>query len=1210
MKRNYFVLQIIFLFLGYNLVNASKLQPEAATIWDAYFPDGGHRANSDRLFPVIPTIGYNSEASSQSFYFDTDVDLYKDGIATLHARGMKYYMFLELYWLEVGVDTLLATDPLITDPDFGAVVNLDGSVNNTQRSINRPAYRDFFIRCIKRGIDAGSDGIQIDMAGEMFIQSFDPDDEAAFVSYLKANHPSSVWTSQGIGNIDTLHYRNWLFNVKGFGSFPETFDLGAGDPPLAKYWLLFKIDQIQKSWKIISDSAKNYAQTKYNREFTIIGNNAYFGRLSQHGIATMGDVCGEYFEYTNRYPLKGTTTTLHKSLQAFGKRNLVWSVPWNDGECNCKNWEFDLHMMAESFASGGLAQFGGEKEERDKYAQYFNLVQTQRELLNSVSPKGEVGVILAMPTTVCAWGIMDPHYGAQLLMQDLGRSYEVVIGGTNLGWADTLKLSHLTKFEVVVLHEAISLTNNQITVLLDYVNQGGKLIVFGTGFAPGFTGAQDENGVNRNNSTWEALVTGSSRVSNYGSGKLALIREDGDAPDGFCRMYYRNVNSGDTAKETIAGNIINTVRTVINSLLAEENIRIDLPEKVTIFRSEDSNTNTMLYHLVSRDVDLTTRLHKTLLNKTVTFDLMSALSLSDSVHITIYNPENPEGIDLGNAVVSAGKVTVTIPSLFIWDMIKINAKESNKNAVVSGLRITNAQKIYKLSYNQKPEFAWTDVSNNQDEYQLQIWDNALFYGSPVYDSNWINSADTSYVYTQNNLLESLTYIARVRIKNASGDISDYSTTSFHINKRPTVPDHFYGISAVIETSANPAFWWSEAQDMEGDSLKYFWQLYTDNVYNNFTDSLALDSLYTSGYSVHIPGGNDGVNDTLKTAIPVDNYGFWWKVYAYDGIDASLPSRWARFTWDHIDDAPKAFDLINPANDANVKTNGVMVSFSWQNNGDTDPNSNGLNNFDLLLSESIDFSSGVQTFSCNPPRNFNPMPISGHKIIYWKVKANDKTGNSIWSNQTRRLFIDDGTNTAPSVPTLLSPAIGANADEDTNLKWQLSTDTQSDSIFYTLQIATNATFTSPIITQNDIIDNSAPDASISISGLLNKELLTPGITYYWRVRALDRYLNGTSAWSSPRNFVYATTVKVEEITNTYSYLIYPNPVKDLSSLVVPVNLIQKGDVFIFNSQSKLVLKIPIKSDKITIERKAFKTGVYFYEIVSDKGVVANGKFIVE
>ncbi|MDD5570640.1 MAG: T9SS type A sorting domain-containing protein, partial [Bacteroidales bacterium] len=1154
----------------------------------------------------------NLETTSQSFYFDTDVAIFAPGIADLHARGIKYHMFLELYWLEVGVDTLMETDPLITDRHFGVVYKLDGTKDTTQRSINRPSYRDFFIRCIKRGIDAGADGIQIDMAGEQFVKSFDPDDVAAFVTYMKANYPSSVWTSQGVGNIDTLDYREWIHDIKGFTTFPETFDIGGGDPPLAIYWILFKFHQIQDSWKIISDSAKNYAQSKYGRDFTITGNNAYFGNFGQHGILTMGDVCGEYFGFNQNYPLREATTFIHKAVQGYGKRHLIWSVPWNDAGCNCKNYEFDLHMVAESFACGGLAQFAGEAIEHDEYAKYFYMIQRQRDLFDKMNPYGEVGVILAMPSTVCAWGTADPHFGAQALMQDIGRSFNVEIGGSNMGWPDSLKLSQLTKYKMVVLHEAIRLTNNQVSVLLSYANQGGKLLVFGTGFSPGWSGALDEWGNTRTNNTWKNLVYGSTKISNYGSGKVIYIKEDTDAPDGYCKTYYRYNNTNDASKQTIANNIRKKVRRYVDSVLTKETIRFTLPQRVMFFRSQDTVTKTMLYHLVNGDVDTTTRLHPTLTNKIVKFDLMDQLSAKDSVAVTMFNPDNPEGILLGNLKVDSGRVAVTVPELFIWDMFKITEKSGPAAIAVKNLNVTNAVATYRLKSNAKPNFTWHIESGTQQKYQLQIWNNSLFYGTPTFESGWVASTDTFFNYTNTNLTVGMSYISRVRIKNSSNDTSDWTMKTFHINQNPPAPTHLYGISAVIETRANVPFWWTEAVDPEGDSLKYFWQLCTDSVYNNFSDSTNLDFLYSSPYSWHRPElGQDGVFDTLKATINVDNFGFWWKVFSFDGLDTSLRSRWARFTWDHINDPPKIFNLLNPPNASNIRTTGQLVSFNWENNGDMDPNTPGLKPFDLLISESSDFLTGVQTFNCNPARNFNPFPIQAHKIVYWKVKAYDQTDQTRWSNQIWKLYIDNNINTAPTKPVLVNPCNGCSADTSTFLNWQFSTDAQSDSILYRLEVDSMPGITGPFMVVDNIFDITVPNVEKKLKSQPNFNLMKNGRTYYWRVRANDMYNNGISQWSNVWNFIFNLSTNISEQQNNNLSIVYPNPVGNIS--VLDLSKINKTGLtlIIYNSLGQEVVKTnSFKNNKFYIVNKNYSSGIYTYNIYCKDGYVGNGKFVVK
>ncbi len=1190
-----------------------QLSPVAATIWDAYFPDGAHRATSDRLFPVIPTIGYNTNATSQSFYFDTDVALYAPGIAELHTRGIKYYMFLEFTVLEVSIDSLMAHDPLIPSKDFGACVGLDSSYGGL--SFNRPDYRNFVIRCVKRGIDAGADGIQFDMAGSQFEASFDPDDVVAFREYMKENYDPSVWEAEGVGDIDTLDYRHWLYNDLGYSEFPVTFDESPTDPPLKKEWILFKLHQIQESWQIFSDSMKGYAMSQYGREFTIIGNNGALGLFGQHGLRTMGDVCGEYFGYSDDYPRRGFTYPNHKLSHAIGKRHLIWSLPWNDGDegegCNCQNVEFDLHMMAESFASGGLSEFAGEAVERDDHAKYFYMVQRQRDLFNAMNPYGEVGVILAMPTTALAWGMIDQCQGAQRLMQDIGRSYEVVIAGTDLGWPDELALEQLTKYKVVVLHEAIKLTDNQVDVFLNYTNQGGKLLVFGTGLCPGITGGLDELGNTRTNPTWESFVTGSTRISDYGSGKIIFIKEEDDAPDGYCKTYWRYRGTNETDKETIAANILSTVRTFVDSLLEEENVRVTIPENVQIFRSQDTITKTMLYHLVNADVDSLTRLHKTVTNKIVQIALMDQLADDDSVAVTTYNPDDPEGTFLGNFKVEDGRAQITVSELFIWRMYKIEEKKSASPIRISNLRTTNAFYTYRLKSHTSPHFAWHIETGVQQQYQFQIWDNATFYGSPVYESGWIASSDTVFNYPDTNLEDGKTYIAMVRIKNASDDTSGWTETSFHVNYPPYAPNHLYGISAAIEPSANPVFWWAEARDYEGDSVKYFWQLYTDSIYDNFSDSTNLYFIHSSPYSYHVPALGDGVFDTLQPNIEVDNFGFWWKVFSCDGLDTSARSRWARFTWDHIDNPPKAFGLISPANNASITGAPMNYTFNWENNGDMDPNKT-LKSWDLIISEKSNFSPSVSYNTNTIPKTVNPFPISGHKIIYWKVKAIDQSDNERYSNETRKAYIDNGTtNTAPTKPVLTEPCNGCSADSSTYLRWQLSTDPQGDTVYYRLEIDSATGFTSAFITMDDICDMSGPYVDIKLNTLQNYNLLKQGKTYYWRVRANDRYANGTTLYSDVFSFVFDPTVGIDNISDNNLIAVYPNPVSSIS--ILDLTEIDETDltVTVYNSTGQSVMKTSeLKNKQLIIDKKQYSCGTYSYEVYSKYKIIGKGRFVVE
>lgn len=100
---------------------------------------------------------------------------------------------------------------------------------------------------------------------------------------------------------------------------------------------------------------------------------------------------------------------------------------------------------------------------------------------------------------------------------------------------------------------------------------------------------------------------------------------------------------------------------------------------------------------------------------------------------------------------------------------------------------------------------------------------------------------------------------------------------------------------------------------------------------------------------------------------------------------------------------------------------------------------------------------------------------------------------------------DPVNTAPSVPTLVSPSNGQFCISNTlDFQWNAATDSEGDAVSYQLEIAADNQFTQIAATRNNI------------SGLLKKVALEKGKTYYWRVKAIDSN-NLSSEYSTISSF---------------------------------------------------------------------------------------------
>ncbi|NOZ73996.1 MAG: T9SS type A sorting domain-containing protein [FCB group bacterium] len=1171
----------------------SQLTPKASTIIDAYMPFGAHNMNSFALFPVIPNQGYTQEAPSASFHLSGDVDLYSPGIAALTATGMEYYMFFQWADLETtsGAE-VVADDPDIDDPLFGVQILLDGTPNQVStdkylRSMNRVAWRNFFLKSVKRGIEAGADGVILDGAASLHFDSFDPEDLAAFLTYMLTRYDTTTLNDAG-WNFQTTDYRVWIHDELGYTDFPQSLDIQSDAPPFAREWLDFKLERNRQTWEIIQDSINAFGNAA-GRVITLYGNCAYLGEWNQSSIYHMlnlvgrdlpyykGQLASEYFHFGDRYPLTGSITGLVKNAGSLGVRNVIWSSPNPEGT-NQQAFEQQQYLTAEAFAAGGLAEFGAGPGDLDVYLPAFYMIQTQRDLLDAVRPHAQAAVILPMASGIREY-FLPREFGAQMLLQEIGLTYNVVSAGNNIDWPDEFTLDQIDGYPLLVLPEAPYLTQNQINVLLTYISGGGNLITFGFSNYPGYAGGLDENNQPLSNPDWETLVQGSTGIRNYGSGHVYLLSLQSGAVGTNLDHYWNRRNSTDPGEVAVADAIRNSVANALPALgIIPEIRRRNMDRKIMVFRHDTPTEDAMLIHFVSGNVDAGTLLHTTEENLTVNLSLPVNLT-GDSASVTFYSPENPTGSEMINVPIMGDSISLTVPALFIWDMAYVQEQVSPPLVAVDHLTVTNATDGYRLKSDQIPEFAWNPASGSQASYQLQIWANALYVGDPLYDTGQMMDGTSMFQPQDWQPETGRTYMARVRIGDNAGNQSAWTVTGFHSNLPPEAPsqpsiydriiDAYYsGIFAGAIVDTFPIFKFAPANDGEVDSLRYLVEIWTDSLTDNITDSTNLYFLYAqmSDEIYPIVGIGDFVFDTLTTELDIDNYGIWWRVRSFDGLDTSDASTWGRFTWDHRNDPPNPFDLVSPVDQ---ELTGLNVTFRWNFEGDSDPSSQWLSNADLYLAEDEDFTVNPEILenvglevNQNPHIDY-PGNLPNHKQLFWKILIHDQNGGSRFSNQVWSIFADDGSNGAPGYPDIIpGPTLMSLNDA---LEWNSPTDPENDVLYYELQIAESADFSTILITRDEITGgerimqrpklktvshsisarkgvpraNENPGNTVpgifhrrTLSGIVSPgnavdrrnvvsfflsnlgddtALLSHGTTYYWRVRAYDHF-GGDSGFS--------------------------------------------------------------------------------------------------
>jgi hypothetical protein len=376
--------------------------------------------------------------------------------------------------------------------------------------------------------------------------------------------------------------------------------------------------------------------------------------------------------------------------------------------------------------------------------------------------------------------------------------------------------------------------------------------------------------------------------------------------------------------------------------------------------------------------------------------------------------------------------------------------------------------------NTTPTLDWTDVSDPSGViYRLQVANSSGFTYLLVDRTNLTVSQFTT------GTLSPGTYYWRAKAVDGAGNDSGWTATwSFTIDTTaPGVPTLLLPANGAKTNNNTPAFSWSVVTDPSG--VSYIIQI--DNNSDFSSPEVNVSGLTSSAY-------------TTGAALADGTY--YWRVRVVDGAGNS--SAWSAVRSLIVDvTVPSVPTLLSPADGA--KTNDATPTLDWSDV--TDPS--GVT-YSLQVANDSDFTSLKVNASGVGPSTWTTATLA-QVTYYWRVRAVDGTGDaSDWS--TPWSFTVDTT--APGVPTLVSPAAGAKTNNTTpTLDWSDLTDPSG--VTYSLQVATNSSFTTPVV---------------NVSGITVSQYTTPALSagiYYWHVKTVDGAGNA-SAWTTGRSFTIDTT----------------------------------------------------------------------------------------
>ncbi len=999
--------------------NAS-LFPNATWLQDVHWTGTVYAGiSAPVMVDVQAHAGYHGELT---FYLKEDEEKARSYIDEIHANGRKYWANIDASGLEgVNAKDIVNDGQGISDTLFGAFVTLEGLVSSVKKSINRPAWRNYLISCIKRSIAAGANGSQHDGAWPPF-DSFDDDDVEAFEQYVISN---------GINTYD------WDYNTETFreyllrkGKTDENVLDTDNDPievqELVDDWKSFKAVQSLESWQIVQDSCQAFAQS-LGKEYTLAVNAASaFG--TRNGLVYLaGDYyIGEFFGWGNYYPLTGSVTARVKMAEAFGKRFICWSSPTlediDDGDPNT-GYGADIESQAEMilasqlYATGGLPQL---KYPSDLSYPVFYLAQTNSDLLNSVSPFGETAVIMSQ-----AQMIQDTRgtEGLIVVLQDINRSLEVKWLKSNLlNLTDDFELSDIQDYKVVFLPEVFYLTDNQKNILLDYMNGGGTVV--GVRGNAEYCGQYDENGNENTVADWTTIANQSNSGSfDYGQGRYINIAHNINEPNGYPPPSYGFAYLQDKADPDLnylAVAIRDTIQKWMDeAITSHEVFSTPLPPYVRFFRYQDSTAHNYLYQVLADSVNLATRQPIPITSFTVEL-AVSPFSYNRLFNATWYSIDNPEGTEIGTELAvnqSAGRVSITVPAFSRWGFVRLDGSDVETNPLrIGNLAIDGTRQFQRLKSRSVVTGTWEVLSGNPDLFEVEVWTNIRNIGNPVFSNDvsgtiaqtsgisdkefndkylsgatrvmsaQISAANSEYTIPAGALHDSIVYLYRVHaIQNS--DTSNWIQRLFYRNAPPGAPHESQIFTASQnlwyytdngysppDSSYHPVIAFNKAKnygsDYELDSLLFGFNVYTDSLTGKKGDTLATLHLIGSQFkhklawneSMHDARGD--IQDTLSFSLePYENFGIYFHAIATDMIDSSKFSPWFGFYLDNHNDPPNPFHLIEPADYSALEQE---VPFKWHNNGDPDPldkENYTISRVEVLFDSIPSFNSpGLRTYS--------------------------------------------------------------------------------------------------------------------------------------------------------------------------------------------------------------------------------------------------------
>lgn len=557
----------------------------------------------------------------------------------------------------------------------GKTLDLDG--NEDGICLFLPEAYDAIVAVAEAYVDAGVDAIEYDTAWvHGGAGPFDPATLAAFRDWLNSRY--SLTELQAL--IDpaydaaTFDYRAFL-NAGGITAANYS-GASIGGTPLfqTKHWRLWQAFLRAQERAVVAalvDEVNTYATNALGHEIGFFFNRyGFINRpadrwyLAEYASGDLGEThfSGQSWTFEKGYSLE---PVFRAALKKYDNRFEPWNSPPKG------NTAVQSVFLAETIANNGVATWEDDIPATAPVARFARrfAAQLDHEALADVAifyPLATANHNRPMQsgTQPVLGGSHYWYLGLGYLMQDLNLQYDVAFGGDGLGLPDDFSAGDLAGYETLFVAEAIQVTDSQFTVVLDWVNAGGTLLVMGTDCFRYDALGEDQSATRSYGALSWSNLFGSAGETVVGSGTVKCL-----SAEPWGSNYYSYRGEADSSQTTALA----TIRASVLSALPANATTVShtTTGNVRLLRYLDEADGSEVYHLLNYTFNAT----GTSVTGQAGFDVTvpAPAGFAGTPTATYAFEEDSDPVALSLTDHGDGTYTVTIPSLVYWGILRLGS---------------------------------------------------------------------------------------------------------------------------------------------------------------------------------------------------------------------------------------------------------------------------------------------------------------------------------------------------------------------------------------------------------------------------------------------------------------------------------------------------------------------------------------------------------